>query len=222
MESTISWKSAASTVPNRPQFDVKSLFQNKSSDQTTKTLFHLHDIEDVLSIFNELPPRFHSRVVDSLLSTAVESSDTDAQIAAYYFQCARLKGVCSAAAFKDGFYLTTAALRDIAVNCIDAPRRFAIMQKAAGLCAISRVPTVQGIFDSQVVTGPVTCDVQLETVVDAIRSTVKVGSCGDKDCRGVEWDRETRGGSDWEPDDCEDDDWWSTAPLPSEDGWDSF
>ncbi|KAI1791217.1 hypothetical protein LXA43DRAFT_1094818 [Ganoderma leucocontextum] len=107
---------------------------NEHIEQTVALLFGgPHDIDSALSVFAAIPPRHHSRFVDRLVSFAIESTRADAQLVAYFFYCAAVKGLCSAAAFEGGFALTAAALEDVAAESPDVVLLFATMAKGAGL-----------------------------------------------------------------------------------------
>ncbi|KAI1791178.1 armadillo-type protein, partial [Ganoderma leucocontextum] len=107
---------------------------NEHIEQTVALLFGgPHDIDSALSVFAVMPPRHHSRLIDRLVSFAIESTRADAQLVAYFFYCAAAKGLCSAAAFEAGFALTAAALEDVAAESPDAVLLFASMAKGAGL-----------------------------------------------------------------------------------------
>ncbi len=103
-------------------------------EQTVAQLFGgPHDIDSALSVFAAVPPRHHSRLVDRLVSFAIESTRADAQLVAYFFYCAAAKGACAPAAFEGGFAVTGAALEDVAAESPDAVLLFATMAKGAGL-----------------------------------------------------------------------------------------
>ncbi|TBU31087.1 hypothetical protein BD311DRAFT_737652 [Dichomitus squalens] len=103
-------------------------------EKAAATLSGLHDVGAALDVFHELSPRYHSRLVDRLVSSAMES-DTFllSQVMAYFFRYAAQGRICSAQALKDGVSLTASNLLDIAVDVPDALSRYAIMIKAAGL-----------------------------------------------------------------------------------------
>ena len=81
----------------------------------------------------KLPPEHQFRLVDKLVSSAIERKQADAQLVADLFTRATEKELCASSSFEEGFLPTAEMLDDIA---IDAPKAFdlmAIMMKAATL-----------------------------------------------------------------------------------------
>ena len=107
---------------------------NKHIEQCIAQLFGgPHDIDATLSVFTAVPARHHSRLVDRIVSFAIESTPTDAQLVAYFFGCAAAQGLCARAAFEGGFAVTVAALDDVAAESPEAVLLFATMARGAGL-----------------------------------------------------------------------------------------
>ncbi len=103
-------------------------------DRTAATLSGLHDIATALAVFRDLPTRYHGRLVDRLVSHAIESNtDTYTQVISYFLHCAAARRLCSATAFEDGVSMSASALGDIAEETPDAVSRFATVIKGTGL-----------------------------------------------------------------------------------------
>ena len=108
---------------------------NEYIERSASLLSGLHDVGTALSVFHILPPGYHSRLVDRLVSGAMESRTDSmrAQVLAYFFQCAAKGQLCSVTAFAEGVSMTTSALEDIATDIPDAVERYAVIVKAMGL-----------------------------------------------------------------------------------------
>ena len=107
---------------------------NKRIEQCVAQLFGgPHDIDATLSVFTTVPARHHSRLVDRIVSFAIESTPAHAQLVAYFFGFAAAQGLCARGAFEGGFAVTVAALDDVAAESPEAVLLFATMARGAGL-----------------------------------------------------------------------------------------
>ena len=124
--------------PDEPTaFTSPRMLAKEASERIERTavmLSGLHDVSAALAVFRELPSRYHSRLVDRIVSDAM---DTDApmfaQVVAYFLHAAAQNQMCSAQTLKEGVSLTASILEDISLDVPDALSRYAIIVKAAGL-----------------------------------------------------------------------------------------
>jgi translation initiation factor 4G len=108
---------------------------NKKIDEDIKEFFAIRNVDEGEDYFDKLPAEFRHKLVDKIVTRAIESKEADAQLAADLFARAVKKGLCSAEAFEQGFIPIAEMLDDIA---IDAPKAFnlmALMLKGAGLAS---------------------------------------------------------------------------------------
>ena len=106
---------------------------NKKIAEDIKEFFAVRNIDESEEYFTKLPSEHHHRLVDKLVTKAIESKEADGQLVADAFARAVEKGLCSLPAFEEGFSPVAEFLDDIA---IDAPKAFQIMaamMKGAGL-----------------------------------------------------------------------------------------
>ncbi|KAI0827976.1 hypothetical protein BC628DRAFT_1418069 [Trametes gibbosa] len=100
------------------------------------TLFAERDVDDTADAFGDIPARHHSRLVDALVSGAVESHDDgrDAALVARVFSRVVFAGtVCAPSAWEAGFAPTAATMRELVLGEPRALGRFMCMFKATGL-----------------------------------------------------------------------------------------
>lgn len=105
----------------------------KKIDEDSKEFFSVRNLEEAEVYFTNLTFEHRFRLVDKLVTSAIESKEADAQLVADLFSRAVSKDLCSMATLEEGFLPTAEILDDIA---IDAPKAFnlmAIMMKGAGL-----------------------------------------------------------------------------------------
>jgi translation initiation factor 4G len=98
-----------------------------------KQLFSVRNIDESEEYFTKLPSEHHHRLVDKMVSKAIESKEADGKLVADAFARVVEKHMCSISAFEEGFSPIAELLDDIA---IDAPKAFQIMatmMKGAGL-----------------------------------------------------------------------------------------
>jgi translation initiation factor 4G len=107
---------------------------NKKIAEDIKEFFSVvRNIDESEDYFTNLPSEHHHRLVDKMVSKAIESKEADGKLVADAFARATEKNLCSISAFEEGFLPVAELLDDIA---IDAPKAFqimAIMMKGAGL-----------------------------------------------------------------------------------------
>jgi translation initiation factor 4G len=98
-----------------------------------KEFFSVRNIDESEDYFTRLPPEHHHRLVNKMVSNAIESKEADGKLVADAFTRATEKKLCSISAFEEGFLPVAELLDDIV---IDAPKAFQIlatMMKGAGL-----------------------------------------------------------------------------------------
>jgi translation initiation factor 4G len=105
----------------------------KRIDEDSKEFFAVRNLEEAEIYFTNLTDEHRFRLVDKLVTQAIESKEADAQLVGDFFSRAVSKELCSQVSFEEGFLPTAEILDDIA---IDAPKAFdlmAIMMKGADL-----------------------------------------------------------------------------------------
>ncbi|KAF9784685.1 armadillo-type protein [Thelephora terrestris] len=121
---------------------------DKKIAEDIKEFFTVRNIDESEDYFTKLPPEHHHRLVDKIISKAIESKEADGKLVADAFARAAEKKLCSASAFEEGFLPIAEMLDDIA---IDAPKAFQIMatmMKGAGLDEEKRTKIAQKSMDS--------------------------------------------------------------------------
>ncbi|PCH35557.1 hypothetical protein WOLCODRAFT_27969 [Wolfiporia cocos MD-104 SS10] len=109
----------ASSVPSLTEEEAKTRVVEDS-----KEFFSIRDLGEAEVYFTKLPSEHRFRLVDKLVSYAIESKEVDAQLVADFFSRAASKNLCSPQSFEDGFAPVAEILDDIA---IDAPKAFNLM-----------------------------------------------------------------------------------------------
>jgi translation initiation factor 4G len=105
----------------------------KKIDEDIKEFFGIRNLEEADEYFKRLPVAHHFRLVDKLVTRAIESKEADAQLVGDLFNRAAENKLCAPEAFEEGFLPTAEILDDVA---IDAPKAFdlmAIMMKGSGM-----------------------------------------------------------------------------------------
>lgn len=105
----------------------------KKIDEDSKELFGVRNLGEAEVYFSALPAQHHHKLVDKLVSTAVESKEADAQLVSDLFGVAASKNLCSSAAFEEGLESTAEIIEDIAIDAPKAFELFAIMVRGASL-----------------------------------------------------------------------------------------
>ncbi|KAI0669616.1 hypothetical protein C8Q78DRAFT_189037 [Trametes maxima] len=96
-------------------------------------LFASHDLDAAIQAFRILPARYHDRLVDALVSSAVELDARGASIVSRLFQRGEIFEICGADALQAGFAPCAGALDELIVDFPDAKRIFFTIYDAAGL-----------------------------------------------------------------------------------------
>lgn len=105
----------------------------KKISEDSKEFFGVRNFDEAEVYFTNLPPIHHFRLVDKLVSSAIENKESEAQLVAEFFTRAATKKLCTAAAFEDGLSPISEVIDDIAIDAPKAFDLFAIIVKGAGL-----------------------------------------------------------------------------------------
>lgn len=101
--------------------------------EDVKEFFAVRSLSEAEVYFTNIPAAHHHRLVDTLVTKAVESKEADAKLVADFFEQTVTKGTCSAEAFEAGLTPVAEAIDDIAIDAPKAVQLFAMMIKGAGL-----------------------------------------------------------------------------------------
>jgi len=105
----------------------------KKIEEDIKEFFGVRNLDEAEEYFSALSPDHHFRLVDKVVSQAIESKQADAQLVADFFERASSKDLCSAASFEEGFGPIAELVEDIAIDAPKAWNLLAIMIKGASL-----------------------------------------------------------------------------------------
>lgn len=103
---------------------------NKKIGEDLKEFFAVRNLDEAEVYFSALPAAHHSRLVEKLVGTAVESKEANAQLVADFFTRAVSKELCTPEAFEEGFSPLVEILEDIAIDAPKAPSNMALMLKS--------------------------------------------------------------------------------------------
>lgn len=106
---------------------------DKKIAEDTKEFFGVRNLEEAEVYFTKLPTSYHHKLVDKLVSRAVESKEADAKLVSDFFDVSVTKELCSATAFEEGFTPIAEIIDDIAIDAPKAFQLFALMMKGAKL-----------------------------------------------------------------------------------------
>ncbi|KAJ7072703.1 armadillo-type protein [Mycena amicta] len=98
--------------------------------QDLMEFFAIRNIDEAEAYFSALPPTHHARLVDKLVSTAIEAKEGGAQLVADLFSRAASKELCSVEAFEEGFLPSAEILDDVAIDAPKAPQNLMLMMRA--------------------------------------------------------------------------------------------
>jgi translation initiation factor 4G len=105
----------------------------KKIKEDLKEFFAVRNLDEAEVYFTALPVVHHSKLVDKLVTTAVESKEADAKLVADMFSRAVSKGLCSQEALEQGFLPCAEMIDDIAIDAPKAFELFVTMIKGASL-----------------------------------------------------------------------------------------
>ena len=106
---------------------------NKRISEDIKELFSARNIDESEEYFDKLPREHHHRLVDKVVSKAIESKEADGKLVADMFARAVEKGLCSIAAFEEGFLPVTEVLDEIVIDAPKGLQIMAVMMRGVGL-----------------------------------------------------------------------------------------
>jgi len=101
----------------------------KKIQEDVKEFFAVRNLDEGEVYFTALPAQHHSKLIDKLVSSAVESKEADAELAADLFGRAASKNLCSQDALEQGFLPCAEIIGDIAIDAPKAFQLFAMMVK---------------------------------------------------------------------------------------------
>jgi len=96
----------------------------KKIEEDSKEFFAVRNVDEAEDYFTKLPAEHQHRLIDKLVSTALDRKQADAELVADLFRRASEKELCNTAAFEDGLGQNVEMLSDIA---IDVPKAFDLM-----------------------------------------------------------------------------------------------
>jgi hypothetical protein len=123
---------------------------NKKISEYLKDLFSIRDVDESEDYFAIFPAEHKFRLVGKMVSIAIESKESDAQLVADAFRRAVEKNLCSARAFEAGFIPTAEILDEIAIDVPMAFNLMAIMMKGASLGKKRRLRIADKLMDNSV------------------------------------------------------------------------
>jgi len=101
--------------------------------EDSKEFFSVRDLDEAEVYFSKLPSEHRWLLIDKLVTSAIESKDSDARLVAAFFSRAVSKDLCSPEAFEKGFAPTTEILDNIVIDAPKALDLMANMMKGAQL-----------------------------------------------------------------------------------------
>ena len=122
------------TPPSEEASPVSALTEEAADakiSEDIKEFFSIRNLDEAEVYFTTLPSLHHHRLVNKLVSSAVESKERDAVLVADLFRHVNSKGLCSSDAFEEGLAPTAEIIEDIAIDAPKAWSLFATMVKGA-------------------------------------------------------------------------------------------
>ncbi|KAH9912523.1 armadillo-type protein [Fomitopsis serialis] len=132
-----------STAPSMSEEEAKTRVVEDS-----KEFFSVRDLGEAEVYFSKLPSEHQWLLVDKLVTSAIESKDSDARLVADFFSRAVSNNLCSPETFEKGFTPTADILDDIVVDAPKALDLMANMMKGAQLDEERRTRLASKSMDS--------------------------------------------------------------------------
>jgi translation initiation factor 4G len=101
--------------------------------EDVKEFFAIRSIDEAEAYWTALPAAHHHRLIDKLISQAVEAKEADAQLVADLFKSVVSKELCASDAFERGFVNIANFIEDIAIDAPKAVTFFGRIVKAVEL-----------------------------------------------------------------------------------------
>ncbi|KAM6502560.1 Armadillo-type fold [Amanita muscaria] len=124
-----------SVTPSSEEASPVSALTEEAADakisEDVKEFFSIRNLDEAEVYFTALPSQHHHRLVNKLVSSAVESKERDAVLVADLFKRANSKELCSSDALEEGLTPTAEIIEDIAIDAPKAWSLFATMVKGA-------------------------------------------------------------------------------------------
>ena len=99
----------------------------------TKKFFSIRILDEAESYFSTLPTEHRHWLVDALVTKSIEMKEPDVVLVSELFIRVRENGLCSPAAFQEGFNGLAETLDDLSVDVPKARAYFAILLRGSGL-----------------------------------------------------------------------------------------
>ncbi|PCH36545.1 ARM repeat-containing protein [Wolfiporia cocos MD-104 SS10] len=115
---------------------VPSMTEEKAKQRVaedSKEFFIIRDLDEAEAYFTRLPSEHKFRLVNKLVSQAIESKEADAQLVADFFSRAASKNLCSPQSFEEGFAPAAETLGGIAIYLSKATKLMETMRRGARL-----------------------------------------------------------------------------------------
>lgn len=130
-------ESESSVEAAPPAIEMSEESALKKAAEDTKEFFNVRNIEED-AYFNDLPPKFRSKLVEKLVGHVVEAKEADARLLADFFTRTVSKGLCLPEAFEEGFVAIAEIIDDVLYDAPKALDFFSIALKGACLDERSR------------------------------------------------------------------------------------
>ena len=106
---------------------------NKKIAEDIEEFFSVRNIDESEEYFTKHPSEDRHRLVERMVSMAIESEEADGKLVADAFARVAERKLCSISVFEEGFLPVAELLDDIAIDVPKAFRIMATMMKGAGL-----------------------------------------------------------------------------------------
>ncbi|KAF9450127.1 ARM repeat-containing protein [Macrolepiota fuliginosa MF-IS2] len=133
--------------------EMSEAVADKRVRECSKEFFGIRNLDEAEVYFTDLPAQYHHKLVDELVSAAVESTEANAQLVSDLFTRAVSKSLCSPASFEEGVTPVAEVIDDITIDVPKAFRLFAIMIKGAMFDGERRLRLASRSMDSDKLLG---------------------------------------------------------------------
>ncbi|OBZ69855.1 hypothetical protein A0H81_10317 [Grifola frondosa] len=113
----VSQKDAYQHNTSKSKYDLITQTEAEAQvDEDCKEFFSVRDLNEAEVYFMKLPKDHRWRLVDTIVMSAIESKEADAQLVANLFERAASRDLCSPASFEKGFQQAAEILDDIGAH----------------------------------------------------------------------------------------------------------
>lgn len=120
-------------APSAAQMTMTEADAKARIEEDSKEFFSIRDLDEAEVYFTKLPSEHRSKLVDKLVTSAIESKQADAELVASLLDRAVSKNMCSPTSLEEGFMPVAEGLDDIVIDAPKALDLMAIMLKGAHL-----------------------------------------------------------------------------------------